>query len=432
MTETISHSLSSNPYEGQIRASLLEGESGSLVSKLPLTGTGGTRTYDATGLAFRGRLDIEGAYRNSRAMQDFTIYQPSPMGLIIKNYPIFPTPSIEIELAASSLTSPFQVVRFAVRPTGESVDSEIEYTRLFSALAMTRKCSLTDKAGKVLLSFKMQGVSSEGNEKHLYRAKLFRKLKFIETVFHTRFQLPTEILPVHAQQLEIVFRGITEGEFEFRGDKITLYNFAPLSTKELFGPPFTEPGFLNQLVGEKAPVFDRFLDVGPVFIQLDRAVIANQQALVKLRAGETLSQVDFIVLDHQIRHRFERYAILSPQSRRRRLIAYKRGLMVKEPEALVSLMEEPLSSDVSADEAVRIVNGWLQFNAFPDRYCPQVPRLHDGRWIVPIWVTFPNGRGSLVQDAYVDLRTGVVTVPISVKNFRDRGKSVAAECLREG
>lgn len=430
MIETGSHSSDSKLYEGQVRASLLEGNSGSVVRKLPGASMSGTRTHNLTGLTFRGRLEIEGIHGSSPTMQDFTIYQPTATGFIIRNHPVVPTPSIEIELAASSTNSPFQVLRFGVRATGETVDGEIEYTRLFFALATASKCTLRDKGGEILFSFEMQGVSSEGMENCLYRAKLFRKLKFIESVFHTQFRLPTDIAVEQVQQLEIVFRGVTEGEFAIREDGITFYDYAPARIEDLNRPPFTDPGSFTQWVGNNAAVFDRLLDVGPVSVHLDRTVVANSRLVDKLRSGETVSQLSFVVFDHQIRHNFEKYAARSPQSRRLKLEQFKKRLLAKEPEALVSLLEEPLASDVSAEEAIKIANGWLQFNMFPDRYCPQEPRLEAGRWTIPVWVTYPNGRGAQVQDAYVDLKTGAITVPITVEEFRNRGKTVAAECLR--
>jgi hypothetical protein len=93
-------------------------------------------------------------------------------------------------------------------------------------------------------------------------------------------------------------------------------------------------------------------------------------------------------------------------------------------------LAENLVGDVSAQEAEQITMGWLQDNQFPDRYCPQEPVLEDGRWRVPIWVAYPSGQGGWVQDAFVDLKSGVITLPISVEEMRSLGKSIAAEHLR--
>lgn len=430
MVEAGSQSPISKPYEAQIRARLLGDFPGQSIRNLLAAPEGSVRTHKLTGWTFRGWLEVEGFQTALPTMQDFTIYQPTATSLIVKNHPVFPSPSIEIELGASSPHSPFQVSRFDVRPTGRTTDEEIEYTRLFFVLANTSKCSLREKGGDILFNFKMQGASSEGEKTFLYRAKLFRKLKFIENVYRTQFRWPTEISAEEAYQIEIVFRGITEGEFTVRGDSITFYNYAPASIEELNGHPFTEPGPFMQWSSNYAAIFDRLLAVGPVTVHLDRAVVADSRGLDKLRAGETVPQLRFIVFDHQIRHRFEKYAVLSSQARRRKLEQFKKKLLKEEPKALVALLDEPLYSDVSADEARRIVIGWLQYNLFPDRYCPQEPKLEEDRWRVPIWVTYPRGQGAWVQDAFVDLKTGVVTVPVSVDELRNLGKSVAAECLR--
>lgn len=430
MIETGSPSAISKLYEAQIRASLLGDFSEQDVRNLLATREGSTRTHKLTGWTFRGWLEIEGLQTASPTMQDFTIYQPTTTSLIVKNHPVFPSPSVEIELGASSPHSPFQVLRFDAHSTGTTTDAEIEYTRLFFALATTSKCSLRMKEGDVLFNFRMQGVSSEVEKTILYRAKLSRKLKFIESVYRTQFRLPTEISVEEVRQIESIFRGITEGEFTLRGDSITFYNYAPATTEELNGPPFTEPGAFTKWISSNAAIFDRLLAVGPVSVHLDRSVVANSRMLDKLRAGETVPQLRLVVFDHQIRHRFEKYAAISPQTRRRKLEQFKKRLLKEEPEALVALLDEPLTSDVSADEASQIVMGWLQFYHFPDRYCPQEPKLEEDRWRVPIWVTYANGQGAWVQDAFVDLKTGVVTVPVSVEELRNLGKSVAAECLR--
>lgn len=89
-------------------------------------------------------------------------------------------------------------------------------------------------------------------------------------------------------------------------------------------------------------------------------------------------------------------------------------------------------SGVSADEARKLVNGWLQDNDFPDRYCPQEPRLEEGRWRVPVWVTYPRGQGAWVEDVFVDLKTRAVTLTVSIEELRRLGKVAAAECLRAG
>jgi hypothetical protein len=431
MIEAGSQSPIPQPHEAQIRASLLEDFSEQQAVRNPLAAhEGSTRTHKLTGWTFRGWLEVEGVQTTSPTMQDFTIYEPTETSRIIKNHPVFPSPSIEIELGASSPNSPFKVLRFDVRPTGSTTDAEIEYTRLFFALATTSKCSLRIKGGDVLFNFKMQGASSEGEQTFHYRAKLFRKLKFIEIVYRTQFRWPTEISAEDAFQIEIVFRGITEGEFTFRTDSITFYNYAPPAPEELNGPPFTEPGSFIQWVSNHAPIFDRLLAVGPVSIHLDRAIIANSRVMDKLLAGEPVPQIRFIVFDHQIRHRFEKYAALSPQTRRRRLEQFKKKLLKEEPEALVALLEEPLALDVSADEARRIVVGWLQYNMFPDRFWPQEPSRENNRWRVPVWVTAPQGQGGWVQDVFVDLKTGIVSTPISAEELRALGKSVSAETLR--
>jgi hypothetical protein len=105
-------------------------------------------------------------------------------------------------------------------------------------------------------------------------------------------------------------------------------------------------------------------------------------------------------------------------------------LQREEPRELVRLLTEPLISDVSSGRARQIVNGWLQFYEFPDRYCPQEPLLEENRWRVPIWITYPDRLGAWVQDVFIDLKTGVLNSPVSPEELRRIGKSVAARLSR--
>jgi hypothetical protein len=91
-----------------------------------------------------------------------------------------------------------------------------------------------------------------------------------------------------------------------------------------------------------------------------------------------------------------------------------------------------LQSDVSADEARKIVVGWLDYNQFPDRFWPQQPVLEEGRWRVPLWIAGPRGKGAWVQDLFVDIKNGLVSSSISIEELRTLGKSIAAEIFRAG
>lgn len=450
--ETVPQSGSSRMHEDQIRAHVLEfiskpqnrpkKKGQSEVSAQPLKNNGEakpltlqtwssaattTRIYKNSAQPFRGTLSVPDN-RIGFPEQDFTLYRLGN-SFLIKNHPVNHWPSVEIELVASDEQAPLQVARFDVRPTGDTTDAEILYTRWVWLLISAGECSLQLDRDN-FINFGMSTSPSFNERDFLHRAQLFRKLKFIEGVFNCVFHLPDNISGGEERQIDMVFRGITEGEFILRGDNISFFNYTPTASDEIRRPPFTGVGSFLRNVGDQALILDRLLLVGPISVRLDHAVVANPSRVESLQAGETLPQIRFAVLDNQIHHRFEKYATRRPQLRRQKLEKFKKELSKVEPEELVNLLDRSLQTDVSADEARKIVVGWLQYNMFPDRYCPQEPKLEEDRWRVPIWVTYPRGQGAWVQDSFVDLKTGVVTVPMSVEELRNLGKSVAAECLR--
>jgi hypothetical protein len=158
--------------------------------------------------------------------------------------------------------------------------------------------------------------------------------------------------------------------------------------------------------------------------------MANAQDLAEIRKGKSLpGGLRFVVLDLQVKYRFESCIVRSPQGWRR-LEEFRAKLLREEPEELAQLLIEPLISDVSSERARQIANGWLQFYEFPDRYCPQEPVLEEGHWRVPIWITYPDRQGAWVQDVIIDLKTGVLNSPVSPEELRRIGKSVAARLSR--
>jgi hypothetical protein len=428
MLETISQSGPSVLREVPIHANVVEYDKGATslsLRKWSATVTT-TRIHKKWGYSFRSKLSVPDS-RINLPEQDFTLYR-SGNRFSIEIHPINQWPSVEIELVAPDEHSPLEVARFDVRPTGNSTDAEILYTRLVFSLVSSGEASFP--LGDEIINLEISKFPPSEERDFLHRAQFFRKLKFIEKAFNCTFHFANDISDFHIRQVETVFRGITEGEFTLRGDNITFFDYIPATPDEISRPPFTGVGSLTRNVGEQAPIFDRLLSVGPMSIRLDHAVVANPRVMESLQVGGTLPQIRFAILDNQIHHRFEKYATRRPQLRRQKLEKFKKELLKVEPEELVNLLDRPLQSDVSSAEARKIVVGWLQYNTFPDRYCPQEPKLEEDSWRVPIWITYPGERGAWVQDAFVDLKTGVVTVPVSVEELRNLGKSVAAECLR--
>lgn len=333
-------------------------------------------------------------------------------------------------------TSRWPVVRIysgkiEVHCADQSVEGDIFRTRLLYALNAEGKCYLRDPIGNSLIELAVGKMSSQEFENLLFLGRIYRKLKFIEERFRTSFVLPQHFTGRDIRDIEFVFCGITEGEFSSRSDEIIFLDFSP-SPAELSAPPFSEPGRLSRTFPN--PYFillGHALPVGPHTMILERTAVANPRELTTIGKNKKKpSTLRFIVFDSQVRYRFEKYARRSPQERRRRLEQFRNRLLQEEPEELVQLLTQPLISDVSSERAIQIVNGWLQYYDFPDRYCPQDPVLEGDQWRVPVWITYPTVRGAKVEDLFVNVKTGVISARLTPAEMRDLGKSIASKILR--
>jgi len=362
--------------------------------------------------------------------QDFTASFTSTSAAF-ENHPDGLWPKISIELAADPATGIFSVRKFQVRPSEISAEAEVLYTRVPLTLAKIGRCSLHIEGADDVFGFRFEPFPRESEQRLLYRAKLFRKLKYIEKVFRVKFTLPQEILPVQAGAIDFVFRGITEGEFVTRGQDLTL----PLQPSEidLTKPPFNGPGPLTYLYADEIhDLLDHHLLIGPTLVELRQAEMANPQAVRQIQQGQPGPVwVRFDVLDHQITCRLENKAARPRKQLQQRLDQFKRELAREDPPELVELVSEPLMNDVSPQEAGQIAVGWLYYNHLPDRFCPQEPELDQAaaNWRVPIYLVYADGQGGPVGELVIDKKTGVVLSHTPVEELRHRGLALATALL---
>ena len=322
-----------------------------------------------------------------------------------------------------------QIKDIIVRPSNYTVDAEVLYTRFMFCLYKAGRCSLTASRGE-LFGFSFDPPLETDLRQLLYRAKVYRKLKYIERVFNVGFPLPNNISPDEVRLINIVFRGITEGEFAIRSSSIT-FRMSP-SEIDLRKPPFDQIGEFSRSVGEEVMIFGQRLPTGLVTVMLNKAELASPTVVNEVRKGLTAPiDVRFEVLDNQIVHRFEAYAGRPQRERTELLAQFKYELAQDEPQELVDLIDEPLQGNVSSREASQIGVGWTQYNDLPDRYCPQEPE-HDvtaGKWRVPIYLVYANGEGGPVGEVVIDEKTGVIVSHTPVDELRINGRALAEQIL---
>lgn len=346
-------------------------------------------------------------------------------------------PQILIILSLSSHATP-TVERFLLRPSGDTVESELLYTRALYTLSESGSCFLASEVTPddrlVGVGFGFEPFGEKDTRDLIYRGKLARKLAFIESLFRTRFSVPENITPEQVRRVETLFRGITEGEFVMRGNAITV----PVRAADvnLAEPPFSGIGPYEQFLGAEEAVLDhpRLLDVGPVYFSMNRAIVANKSALAALREKRD-QWVRFEVLDNLITYRFERYTARDKHKRvMQKLHQFHSRLEREEPPELAATLTEMLTSDVVPAEAVEIAVGWLEYNNLPDRFSPQEPVLDEecGCWRVPIYLVYAGGDSVPVGELLIDLKTGSIVEEPSPEAMYREGRALAEKVSRVG
>jgi hypothetical protein len=377
---------------------------------------------------FVGRLEIPDSSL-SLPEQNFLL-RHSGRRLVIENQPKDFQPKLVFELAADE-SEVFQMTKVHVKPSADSVEADVEYTRLQLALAesLSMHLHLTEED---ILRVRFLPFTESEKQDLVYRAKLFRKLKYVEWVFGVRMTVPTTISPTEAMTIELLYRGLTEGEFTARLDIIN----AVVSGSQIDWnrPPFREPGPFPQpprqwhYFGDDHDLLGYRLAVGPSYVRAEKASFAGPANAKPLAdSSQEAVSVRFDVLDHQVQIRLEKYAQRSQKQRLQKLRQFKYELSRHEPKEMVDLVDEPLASDVSSDEAAQIAVGWLEYYRFPDRYCPQEPELDRAlnAWRVPVYLVYPGGANSQVGELVVDLKTGIVTPSAPVEEMKSQGTALA-------
>jgi hypothetical protein len=345
--------------------------------------------------------------------------------IIFRNIPVNSFPKIEIVLERQK--SKAKVKKFRVERSDNSVLGELLYTRLFLMLSEFRKVSLDIKnIGLSSLEFSFNKLPDTERRYMLFRAKLARKLRFIELFFNTTFYLPKEFDANEIKQTEVLFRGITEGAFSIPASNlITIYNYKPnknenisILKKQSFSFE-SDDDFL--LLGKSFPT-------GKITFKIDKGAIANPRVFKDYVKEEIIPTLVLNVFDYQIHNRFEKYSNSERISKsNQKLERFKNDLRKEEPDFLVDLLSESLAQEITDKISIEIIEGLLQYYDFPDRFSVLEPKLEKTRWRVPIALTYPKHEPIWLVDAFVDVKTGEVEMKISFDELLKKGKKKAEE-----
>lgn len=345
--------------------------------------------------------------------------------IIVESQPTNSWPKIYIEFSSNPEDKDIRLY-----PAENTVDGGLLYTRVSFLLARAGAFSiLTDSDYEIDSRFKI-----DSDKNFFQQARISRKLKFIETVFNVKFSLPDIFSSEDLSNLEIVFRGITEGEFSVRAPDFTFPSVPP-SDIDLTMPPFEGCGSISRGIGNQIKLFGEQLPTGSVTVHLEKAGMGSLRVVQHIRNGSKEPvDVRFEVLDNQVVYRFEDYA-RQPRARlTQRLEQFKQQLALEEPRELVVLIDESLQKDVSSEEANQIAMGWTQYNDLPDRFCPQDPKIDPatGHWRVPVWLVYTSGEGGPVGEIIIDSKNGKIIHHTPIEELYSKGKAIAERILHAG
>jgi hypothetical protein len=359
------------------------------------------------------------------ATQEFVITQ-SNQGLSFQSISSDFNPIIEF--VVSELTNEVSV---KPKPAGlNSVESEILYTRFYWTLISSNSISLLSNDDEIFFRIDITEDIRSTWESVEYRAKLFRKLAFLEYFFERRFFVPVQLSSQDAMAIEILFRGITEGEFEFPAVKAFRVPLSTVDLESVSNPPFSRPGrWVYKLPVDVETILGVIFPVGPRTITANRATLADPRLLSDVRSGGEPKEVSIKIMDHLVSCRFEKYA----DSKRLlinngKLNKFKDLLRQNEPESLVALLDSSLAS-IPADIAIEMAEGVMQFYDFPDRFILSDPILVGGNWNIKIGLAYSEHEPVWLDEININRNTGHLSLNKSVENLLAEGRKLAREIL---
>lgn len=352
-------------------------------------------------------------------------------GFVIEGHPTDSWPQLEVVCETTPSAKDFVVREFAFRLVDSTVDAWLRHTRVIWSLGKVGGFDVeTLDLGQV---FEVRcEVSTEGEHRLVRQmARMVRKLRYIENVFQVKFSVPDRFSPEEVLLVEMIYRGITEGDFVRRGPDYTFLKVSGLDI-DFSNRPFDRPGPFSRGIAPTLNLLGYQIPVGPITVSLENAALSSATVVEQLRNRPAEpADLRFEVLDNQIRYRFEAYAD-QPRSRRmERLNRFKYELAREEPPELVDLLDESLQNDVLSKEASQIAGGWTQYNDLPDGYCPQEPELDatTRQWHVPIYLVHSSGEGGPVGEVVIDEKTGIIVSHTPVDELRSKGRALAEQIV---
>lgn len=289
---------------------------------------------------------------------------------------------------------------FTLHTEKMTAQAGIEQTRFVYLLQESHEMYLVVPETDELLKI-IPDPLSEGELKTLiYRARVFRKLRFLEIALGVEFPIPSVMSNDDIATIDTVFRGLT------RGNVFSKMHSATLS-RENGTPEYIES--LSDRIGKPAS-FDHVFTlfgvplVGPVLGVIMDSTIDNiyelRQIAEEIKAGKQVESIEIVLgsLSGQVTFHFKK-SVDELKATINQLVDFLKTLADVEPIELAEQVWSPISGEVSSLESAEIAIAFVRFAKGADtKFTIQVLR----------------------QDLSVDSKYWVVQLALINKNQEDK------------
>src|SRR5262249_18694560 len=232
--------------------------------------------------------------------------------IVLRGNPGGKWPRVCVKISRESAEAVPRCEELRVERADGSVEAWLLFKRFMFLLQVSgRLLIVEDNAGPVELWPK---PDSEWSQNLRNLSSVIRKIAYIQSFFNEQFlEFSEGVSQESLLAIELIFRAITEGEFAIRSSEITFRRLSA-SKLNLNKAPFTGPGMFSRSCEENSEhmtqsLLGKELYLGPFSIRIEKSEIANRRVLDNI-AGNLEGPVDikFVVYDHQVSYRFDRYA----------------------------------------------------------------------------------------------------------------------------
>lgn len=292
-------------------------------------------------------------------------------------------------------------------------------TRLFLTFFKANNCFL-DMPGHGVVEFKLNPLSEANLQSLLYKARLYRKLLYIEKTLGAQIILPKEISTEDAARIDTIFRGITRCNVHTETDSVTLYKSIP-TDKNFDNFSSYRPKALSFDLHDME-LFGKNLPVGNVIGIMPHALLVSKQIEESAQNEQPKSvAIRFVTLDKKLVFHFKDYA--APYRERQALLEkFRDELLTEELPELANLVLEPLKGYVSSGEAIEIAFDTI-YSKYQDKLradsvslTPHPPELESDkqRWVVSVQLKDVDQNPFAFFRIYVDSKTGkTLSLPVA-------------------